>query len=226
MISLPDWTPEYVRPLLLEMDVHPACSGARRVAFEQVVHDERMKLVYDQFLRRNRQTGAFLHPAKKQASDQSADQAQQAAIREVLRLTVSAAGDRMSVSKLEQLEMARQQWGDISLQFRGLAHDMELASERGLLGLDDHSSQNLVAGDIQAMHRVANWVDHLASSMRQPDDPLIVARDRGDPIERGVRILIGITLEEQFGQRLEGTAATLTSVALSGAPMSARRDPT
>jgi hypothetical protein len=84
MINLPDWTPEYVRPLLTQLDRNRACSGDRRVAFERLVNNKRMKSAYEQFFRRDRKTGAFLYPAKTRKRNQTYQDAQLAALREVL----------------------------------------------------------------------------------------------------------------------------------------------
>jgi hypothetical protein len=213
-MNLPDWTPVFLQPLLERMDRHPSCSGHRRAVFERLVTDPKMRMVYDEFVRRDRKTGEFLHRAKNRADEQSVEDAQMSAIREVLQLTVSAASDRISVSKLEQIEEAQQRWGNIATRLRELAHDMELAAKLEMLGLDDPVSKALGMQDLQTLRRVAKWVDHLTSAVRRPGDPLIVRRHRGDPIVRGVQIMISIKLEEQFGERLDGTAATLTSVAL------------
>jgi hypothetical protein len=221
MIKLPDWIPDLVRPILEKLSENPACLGGRRTVFEQLVSDGRMKPVYEQFVRRNRETGEFLYPASTRAKGQSADDAQRTAIRELLQLTVSAAGDRISVSKLDDIEKAKERWEGHATQLRALAHDMELALKLGALGLDDPRFPGLAWHDAQALLRVANWVEHLSSAMRRPGDPLIVDRNRGDPVVRGVQIMIGVKLEEQFDVRLDGTAATLTSVAL-GAETSPR----
>ena len=45
-------------------------------------------------------------------------------------------------------------------------------------------------------------------------DPLTIQNDRGDPVVRGVPIVIAAWLSETFGTRLDGTAATLGAVAL------------
>jgi hypothetical protein len=127
---------------------------------------------------------------------------------------VSAASDRLSVSKLDEIEKARAQWADHATRLRALAHDMELAFDLGALGLDDPKFPGLAWHDAQAVRRVAKWIEHLTSALRRPGDPLIVDRHRGDPIVRGVQIVIALKLEEQFGERLDGTAATLTSVVL------------
>ena len=50
---------------------------------------------------------------------------------------------------------------------------------------------------------------------------MLVKKVRGDPVARGVQILTATKLEKLFGKRLDGTAATLASVAL-GVKASAR----
>ena len=221
MTNFLTWIPELIHPILEEMDGEPSCSGHRRSVFERVIADVRMLTVYDEFLRRDRQTGEYFHRPIIRPDGQTDDIAQSNAIREVLLQTVIAAGDRLSVSKLEEIEASQQRWGDLATRNRELANDMELAAEHGALGLNDPVSKNLALGDLQALRRIANWLDHLKSAVRRPDDPLIVKRHRGDPIVRGVQIAVGRTIDEQFGERLDGTAATLTSVAL-GAETSPR----
>jgi hypothetical protein len=221
MITLPDWTPTFVRPLLKQLDLNPACKGQRRIAFERLVNDKRMHAVYDQFSRRDRKSDTFLYPAKKRAHKQTFEQAQLAALRQVLQVTISAAGDRVSVSKLEQLDDARERWGELASQLRALARDLDLAIDLGQLGLDDRKSRRQAERDIIGLIHVANWLDCQTLTLRPPEDPLIVRRNRGDPVVRGVQILVSRTFKEQFGVRLDGTAATLASVAL-GAKASAR----
>jgi hypothetical protein len=214
MTVFPDWTPELVKPLLEQLDINPASSGHRRDVFNHVLADPRMEAVYDEFLRRDRKLGTYLHPAREIPEGQTADEAQLSAIRQALQLAVSAAGDRISVSKLDEIEKAKEKWKDHAERLRSLAHDMELAFQLGALGLDDPTFPGLALHDAQALRRVANWIEHLTSALRRSGDPLIVDRHRGDPIVRGVQIMIGVKLEEQFGDRLDGTAATLTSVVL------------
>jgi hypothetical protein len=217
MNDFPDWTPEFVRPLLTSLGRNRASRAARRIAFELLLNDRRMQPVYNQFLRRDRKSGDFLYPAKLRKRNQSLEMAQLAALREVLCVVINAAGDRISVSKLEQLHRANQRWGTLATQLRELAHDMHSALEFGLLGFDDRKSKALGARDGIALLHVANWLDHQISALRRPGDPLIVKRLRGDPVARGVQIMISIKMKEQFGDRLDGTAATLTSIALATA---------
>jgi hypothetical protein len=181
MIELPNWTPEFVRPLLGELDRNPACIGERRVALDRLANDKRMRSVYDEFLRHDRKSDKFLYPAKIRKRDQLDDAAQLTALREVLCVVMSAAGDRMSVSKLEQLRDAKRRWGDLAVQLRGLAHDIGMAMESGLLGFNDPQSKTLGARDVIALYHIANWLDHQTTALRRPGDPLIVKRHRGDP---------------------------------------------
>jgi hypothetical protein len=206
--------PEPVNLLLEQMRRHPPSSEYRLAVLDRLMTDPRMRTVFDEFLRRDRQTGELLHRPRKRADNQSADSAHLEAVREVLERTITAAGDRLSVSRLDQIEAAQQRWGDLASRNRELAQDMELAAELGMMGLDEPTSRALGLQDLQGLRRVANWLDHLTTAVRRRGDPLIVKRHRGDPIARGVQIAISGKIDEQFGERLDGTAATLTSVAL------------
>ncbi len=129
-------------------------------------------------------------------------------------MAARSAGDRITVSKIEEIEAAKLRWADDAKRLRMLAHDLELAAELGSLGIDDAASRLQALQDTPALRRVANWLDHLTSGMRRPGDPLIVERHRGDQIVRGVQTMISVKIQELFGEGLHGTAATLTSVAL------------
>jgi hypothetical protein len=214
MTELPDWTPEAVRPILAELDQHPRTAGSRREVMDRVLTDPRMQAVYVEFLRRDRETGAFYHPYRNSPEGLSAEEAQLAAIQELLQLVISAASDKIAVSKIEQIEAAKLRWLDDAKRFRLLSNDIELASELGMLGIDSPLSRAMAAEHVAVARRFAGWLEHLASAMRRPDDPLVVDRLRGDPIVRGVQIMISLKLDELFGERFDGTAATLTSVAL------------
>ncbi len=106
MGELPDWIPELIKPILEALDQHPRTSGPRREVMDRLKADSRMGVVYDEFLRRNRQTGGFYHPCRGLSEASSAEEAQSAAIRDLLQLVISAAGDRITVSKIEEIEEA------------------------------------------------------------------------------------------------------------------------
>jgi hypothetical protein len=173
MTELPDWTPEAVKPILEELDQHPRTSGPRRAVMDRLQADSRMRVVYEEFLRRNRQTGTFFHPCRNLPEGSSAEEAQLAAIRELLQLVISAAGDRITVSKIEEIEEAKLRWSDDAKRLRFLAHDLELAAELGTLGIGDPDSRVQALQDAQTLTRVGNWLEHLTSAMRRADDPLI-----------------------------------------------------
>jgi hypothetical protein len=213
-MPLPDWTPQDIKPILEDMGNRPLLPG-RRVVFERLVNDPRMRHVYTEWLKHDRETGAFRYPAQSSSAELAPHLNQLRAIREVLQLVITAASDQISVTKFENIEEAKGRWRSHAELLRDLAHDLELAAEHGLLGMDDALSRELGSRDIEAVRRVANWLEQLTTAMRRPDDPLVVDRDSGDPVARGVQIMIGIKMEEQFGERLDGTAATLASIALA-----------
>lgn len=172
-----------------------------------------MRIVCEELLKRDRDDArGFYYSSLLEGA--SPEERQLAAIRELLQLTTSAAGDRIRVSKKEEIEAAKLRWSGDSKRLRDLAHDLRLASEVGSLGVYSPESQALALHDAEALVRVANWLDHLTLAVRRPDDPLIVERDSGDPIVRGVQIMISVKLTELFGDGLHGIAAILTSVAL------------
>jgi len=214
MIDFPDWTPEPVKQILIRIDNHPLTTGLRRDVYESLLADPRMRDVYGQFLRRNRETGGFLYPAQRLPETHSHEEAQLAAIREVLLIVMSAAGDRIAVSKVEDIEAAKVRWEEGAKLLRGLAHDFELAVTHGTFGLGGPEARKLILEETLVARRFAERLEDFASHTRRPDDPLVVMRDSGDPIVRGVQIMIAVKLDELFGDAFHGTAATLTSIAL------------
>jgi hypothetical protein len=216
-MEFPNWTPPQVRPLLETLSTNTACTKLRRPVFERLVNDIRMQSVYEQFFRMNRQTRDYLYPAKIRREGQTNEDAQLAALCEVLQMTISAASDRMATSKFSEIMATRKRWTDDAERLRTIAHDVALAADLRMLGLNDPDSLASAARDLQGLLQIANWLDHLASALRGPDDPLMVEKHRGDPVVKGVQTLISLKLLEQMGNRLDGTAATLTSVALQTA---------
>jgi hypothetical protein len=214
MIDFPDWTPDPVKQILIGIDSHPLTIGLRRKVFESLLADSRMRDVYGQLLRRNRVTGGFFYPAQHLPEGRSLEEAQLAAIREVLLVVMNAAGDRIAVSKVEDIEAAKLRWEAGASLLRGIAQDFELAVAHGTFGLGGPEARKLILQEILVARRFAERLEDFASHMRRSDDPLVVTRDSGDPIVRGVQIMIAVELEELFGDAFHGTAATLTSVAL------------
>jgi hypothetical protein len=220
-MNMQSWIPEPVKPLLEQLNANPACTGRRRPVFKRLSTDPRMQSVFQQFFRLDRKTEHFLYAAKKRKDPQSREEAQLAALSEVLKITISAASDRMAVSKLNEILDAKRRWNDDASRLRIVAHDLAVAADFGMLGLNDPESLACATRDLRGLLQAANWLDHLALVVRRAGDPLVVKKHRGDPVVRAVQILIGIKLVEEFGQRLDGIAAPLTAVAL-GAEASPR----
>ena len=214
MPKISEETPDPIKLILKGIDRHPRTFGPHRAAFEKLMNDRRMQEVYGQFLRRDRQTGEFYYRPQNPKAGHTPEEAQVTAIREILQLSISAAADKIAVSKYEQIEAAKQRWLDEAKRLRLLANDVELAAELGLLGVDDPASVALASEHIEVARRFANWLEHLTSGLRRSDDPLVVARISGDPVVRGVQTMIAVKLKEQFGRRCDGIAAILTSVVL------------
>jgi hypothetical protein len=82
-----------------------------------------MQPVFQEFLRQDRETGTFLHPAKMRTDFQSEEDAQLSAIRQVLQVAVTAASDYMSVSKVEEIDAAKERLKDDASRLREIAHD-------------------------------------------------------------------------------------------------------
>ncbi len=68
--------------------------------------------------------------------------------------------------------------------------------------------------DAETLCRVAVHREQAAADLPSSTSPRVIRNDRGDRIARGVQIRISELLMEHFGERLDGTAATLTAVAL------------
>jgi hypothetical protein len=214
MIDFPAWTPDSVKQILIGIDSHPLTTGLRRDVLERLLADSRMGDVYRLLLRRNRKTGGFFYPAQRLPKSRSLEEAQLAAIREVLLVVLSAAGDRIAVSKVEDIEAAKLRWEAGASLLRGLAQDFELAVAHGTFGLGGPEARKLILEETLVARRFAERLEYFASHMRRSDDPLVVTRDSGDPIVRGVQTMIAVELDKLFGDAFHGTAATLTSVAL------------
>jgi hypothetical protein len=72
----------------------------------------------------------------------------------------------------------------------------------------------LAENDRLALLRVADWLRNYTRALRRPNSHLMVKKHRGDPVRRGIYISITEKVLFLFGQRLDRTSATLTSVAI------------
>jgi hypothetical protein len=221
-ISLPTWVPEFVQELFQEAE-RADLPPEQRLILERLATDTRMQHVWSYLLRRDRGSGEFVHPALSRDGQRlpSEDKRQLSALGELFHFLFCAARDKMMVTKAEQVLQNKEYLLDNANRLRNLANDLVLARSRGMFGVSDPLSQMIADRDVQALVHVANWLEGLTTAARSPDDPMIVAKHRGDPVARGVQILAAVKLEELFGSRLDGTASTLASVAL-GVKTSAR----
>jgi hypothetical protein len=188
----------------------------QRAILKRMRTDHRMKKVWALLLSRKRPSREFAYPARpcNSTGSKSADEMQFDALRELFHFVFCAARDQMTVSKLIELQQSKEHLAKTAQTLRAVANDLDLAAETGQLGVASAQEKLLAAHNSLSLRRVAGWLDQLSTAHRRPGDPMIVERHRGDSVVRGVQILIAVKMEELFGDRLEGTTATLTSVAL------------
>jgi hypothetical protein len=223
IISAPSWLPGPIRDLIRELEQTELADG-QHTTLERMASDPRMEHVWGLLLSRDRKSGAFAYPAQRRdgAPVRSGDDLQFSAIREIFQFVFTARRDEIKASKIEEVFQNKKHLLENVVMLRAIANDLDLARTRELFGVADSDSKALAERDVAALRNVANWLEHLTSAMRGPDDPLIIQKHRGNPVERGIKILTATKLKELFGERLDGTAATLASVALGIKTTSAR----
>jgi hypothetical protein len=157
-----------------------------------------------------------MYPALQRHSPslRSTNDAQFTALGEIFHFAFTATRDRMMVTKPAEILRNKKNLLENAKRLRILANDLDLARSKGQFGVANSQSKTLAEADVLALRHVANWLEHVANALRRPGDPLMVTKHRGDPVVRGVQILIATKLDELFGNRLDGTAATFASVAL------------
>jgi hypothetical protein len=193
---------------------HAVLAAEQSQILERMTSDKRLQTVWSELTRRKRPSRAFFHPAIPRNGHATSDDAQSEALRELFHFVFCAARDKMSVSKPSEVKEGKELLLRNATIMRSVAQDLELASLAGQLGIVSDQARTLAAINCQSLRMVANWLDHLASAHRAPDDALMVKRHRGDPVVRGVQILISEKLKKLFGADLDKIAATLASVAL------------
>jgi hypothetical protein len=215
MIPLPKWVPPQIADIFCAIEAFSLTDRAR-VSTPRLATDDRMRGVWEELLRKNRESGKYFHPAcpRPGSTELTADARQTFAIRELIWFAICATRDERAVSRPEEIEQSKRNLKDHSHRLRVLALDLELATELGQLGIVDDPSKELASEHFRALNHIAGWLDNLAGALRRLDDPLMVRRVRGDALVKGVQItLAGICLQH-FGARLDGTVATIASVAV------------
>jgi hypothetical protein len=195
--------------------------GAQEIIL-RLATNERMKGVWTELLKKNRKSGTYFRAAvsKPELVYMTDAERQFTAIADLLRVTISAARDQLSVSKAEDVETSTTTLQQQSSWLRALAEDLEVFVLKGQVGIADDAA-SLKPQHLSALCHVADWLDGLAATLRGPDDSLTILNDRGDPHVRGLQILLADVCQDHFGERLDGTIATLASVA-TGLPTSKR----
>jgi hypothetical protein len=195
-VKVPRWTPPSVGWMIGKLGAEQLPPNAADV-LTRLITDARMQNVWKALQARKRPSREYVHPAIQppHAPQRDADGRQAAALAETFHFVFCAARDQMKVSKHEESEQRR----------------AEVLSEAALFR---KTAQMIPSEDAETFVRTAEKWTAAANNIRGADDPLTVLNDRGDRLARGVQIIIVAFLRDRFGNRLDGTAATLTAVAL------------
>ncbi|WP_287987153.1 hypothetical protein [Acidiphilium sp.] len=173
---------------------------------QRLLTSAKMPDVWTELQRKDRKSGRYLHPAIGIEPNRYRDEheLQQAALGETLCFAYCAARDRVSVSKMCEVEAKRTELKTIADALRECAEQIQHEKNLGLT----------VSTPPSAPLTTAEYYVEQILNLRGASDPLVVKNHRGDPVTRGVQIVIAAFLKDRFGDRLDRTAATLTAVAL------------
>lgn len=164
--------------------------------------DPRMRKVWKELTERHRGSGEFVFPAQPLYGYMpigSPEDIQGDALARVISLTFRVVVHPSYSSVLKPSDVAKARKRLLS----------EATMLRRLAGTATGSPE-----DAAALWRVAELQERGATDLPTQARPRVVNKDRGDRMERGVQIAIARMLMQQFGARLDNTAATLTVVAL------------
>jgi hypothetical protein len=217
LIPLPWWLPRSVVHGVGVIAANMIETDEQQAILTRLTTDIRMRSVWRQLVRRDRNTGEFHFAAKRPpgwddlADDNVSLVVQVRAFEELLFCAFCVARDQVRVSTPEEADAVRH---DTIAQSKGPRELAALLRQKCIQG-------SQAAADADALDRAADWLEAAAKEVRPPTDPLFVRRHRGDPVVRGVSIVVGNYLMDRFGSRLDGIAATIASVAL-GKPATAR----
>lgn len=207
-----DWTPEVIRKLIGN-DLSGLKHDRQQILY-RLSADKRMRNVYFELLRKSRTTRAYLHSARTmKGRSRSIEIEQLKAVRELIHFVAFTAEKKIHVSTNEDVQQQQESIRSTIVTLTHIASELEAAANNGGLPNVNYPPA-LALSDASALRRVSNFLASLSGDARNDRDPLTVSRKRGDSVTRGVQIMISVKLEELFGNRLDRTAATLTSVAL------------
>jgi hypothetical protein len=225
-IPLPRWLPRSVAYRVGIIAANMIETDEQQAILARLTTDVRMRSVWQQFVRRNRNTGEFCYPAKPPPGwDYPATRppwddltegdgsliVQAEALSELFNFAYCSARDKISTSTLDQAMERR----------REMINRATILRECAEMRRQDLIGDPQAVADAAAVDRVAKWLDAISKDIRSIGDPLSVQRQRGHPTVNGVAMSIGMWLSNRFGKRFDGIAATLASVAI-GKPASPR----
>lgn len=208
LIVCSDWTPPEVVRIASSIRAH-AESADEIDLLKRLLNTPRMKCVWKELLAENRKTGGYLHPATGSAlSSAGPEAAQNRACGAVLNLAYCAARDRIAVSKLPEVEAYRARLSEEAASFR------QMADELAAKGVRTPEANADAAAALRMAQLKEEQVRRQLNYLRQGDDPLVITKERGDRVVRGVSAVIGAGLSAIYGKAMYSITATLTEVAL------------
>ena len=181
----------------------------QRAIVHRLITDKRMRHVWKELSSRSRVTGEFVHCGRPPYGIQhplsaTPEQVQADAIAQVLVFTFRVVVHPRYFEVLKPSDITKMR--------------KRLVAEASML----RRLANTGSADDAALRRVAEQRERVAADLPTLDHPRVIQNDRGDRTARGVQIRIAELLKEHFGERLDGTAATLTAVALGAGRRSGR----
>jgi hypothetical protein len=199
MVIIPKGTPVSVQ-LELKRLLETSVTLEQRTILKRLANNPKMRDVWSELARRDRKTHDFVYPARHPTDSRwrGHRNGQDAALAETVHFVYLTAVDEPTVSKPEENERRRKELQDKAAYLR------QIADELARIG----------AQEADSLRSAAERYDQAGAAVRGFNDPLTIKNDRGDRRVRATQILISAFLSERFGDRLDGTAATLTAVAL------------
>jgi hypothetical protein len=216
-IAAPTWLPPTVAQELRRLESNEL-TDAQHAQLRRLATNENMRAVWTRLNSRNRNGGGCMYPAAVRRPEDAfgpscfgaltSEKLQDMALGRFFYLSFRAANDKLATAKWEDVEQIIETYRSRATVLRNTAAHL-VAAFRG----------NILKASV--LLEVAEWYDIQITETRKPDDPLVIKRHRGDPVVRGVQTIISMHLQEIFGKRFDGIAATVTAVAL-GRPTTPR----
>lgn len=112
------------------------------------------------------------------------------------------------VSKWDEVEEYRKK------VLAGPAESRRVADKLAANGLVDPAADGGAAAALRLALIEEERARRILAQTRGRDDPLVISKDRGDRMVRGVSTIMAIHLHELFGEHLYGLAAIIAEVGL------------